>query len=206
MSAEKDIVYLYIFDANDGRTTNEKIIIAVEEYAKLYGISVLSNPEVHRTPKGKPYIAGDTNIGVSVSHSGEWFVCALTDGNVGVDIEQHQAEEPNQISETENRFLQIAGRFFHPQETAFIAQDPLHRFYMIWTAKECYVKYTGTGMDETLGDHSVISATYHGVRAEALPKEWTNEEVYFRQMSYESEYTVSICKANAFDIEIKKMK
>lgn len=42
---------------------------------------------VCRTSEGKPYFA-DHAIEFSLSHSGEWAVCALSDAPVGVDVER----------------------------------------------------------------------------------------------------------------------
>ena len=39
-----------------------------------------------RTSEGKPYFAEET-VEFSLSHSGEWAVCALSDSAVGVDVE-----------------------------------------------------------------------------------------------------------------------
>lgn len=47
------------------------------------------DPSAHpfcRTPEGKPYLAGSP-VEISLSHSGSWAVCALSDAPVGVDIE-----------------------------------------------------------------------------------------------------------------------
>lgn len=208
MNLEQDIVFLYIFDANDSRSTDEKIIISVMEYAKANKIPELSSPVVLRTKRGKPYIAGDTGVGVSVSHSGEWFVCALTKGQVGVDIEHHRHIRKKNTSENEERFKQIAKRFFHPDEAAFVEQDPLNRFYKVWTAKESYVKYTGTGMDETFGDHSVIGSEIFDAEASQMENsvEWKSEGVCFKQMPYGDGYTLCVCRTNIFEIKINCMK
>ena len=205
---EQDIVFLYFFDANDGRSTEEKIVSAAKQYAKANRISTLFDPVIHRTKAGKPYIAGHTEIGVSVSHSGDWFVCALTEGNVGVDIEQHKRAQKNGQAEIEERFVQIAKRFFHPEEAAYVAQSPMCRFYMVWTAKESYVKYTGTGMNETFGERSVVSAQAMDEKSyrEGLPIGWIGEDVCFKQMLYEKEYTLCVCKENTFDIEFIGMR
>ena len=40
-----------------------------------------------RTPEGKPYFAQGT-VEFSLSHSGEWAVCVLSNSAVGVDVEQ----------------------------------------------------------------------------------------------------------------------
>jgi phosphopantetheine--protein transferase-like protein len=204
MILEQDIVFLYFFDANDSRSTDEKIVAAAALYANTNKIPTLSDPVVHRTERGKPYIAGESGIGVSVSHSGEWVVCALTEGKVGVDIEHHRQSGENNISKIEERFSQIAKRFFHPDEAEFVKEDPHRRFYKIWTAKESYVKYTGTGMDETFGEHSVLSPVL--IESESRMQDnsfcWKSEDVYFRQMPYKEEYTLCVCKANKFDIKI----
>ena len=208
MISERDTVFLCFFAADDSRTTEEKIVAAIGEYAKARNISALSHPVVRRTERGKPYIAGDTGIGVSVSHSGDWFVCALTEGNVGVDIEQHRQAGEHLLSAISKRFTQIAKRFFHPQEAAFVEQDPLGRFHMIWTAKESYVKYTGTGMDETFGEYCVFPTvpgeekTYR----QGLHAEWESGGLFFRQMSCMNGYTLCVCRTKPFDVQIQCMK
>ena len=91
---------------------------------------------------GKPHllIKGDSNEGsalsglhFSLSHSGDYAVCAVNDAPVGVDIEVIGKEAEN-----------IARRFFAPEELEYI--HDAESFYHIWSLKESFMKITGLGM------------------------------------------------------------
>ena len=54
----------------------------------------------------------------------------------------------------------MAARFFTTEEQEFIFQQPElaeERFYQVWTAKESYLKYLGTGLTKSLSSFSAIS-------------------------------------------------
>ena len=99
-----------------------------------------SAPEYAADENGKPYLPGGGRH-FNLSHSGTYALCALSGREVGCDIEA--------VAETDA--LEIAGRFFCPEEAADIAaaasrEDRLVRFYRYWTLKESYLKATGPGM------------------------------------------------------------
>ena len=88
---------------------------------------------------GKPFLR-DSNISVSISHSGTYVLCAAADRAVGCDIEQIKPVD-----------LKIAKRFFCPEEYADIVSAPTPEaqtalFYRYWTLKESFMKVTGLGM------------------------------------------------------------
>lgn len=89
---------------------------------------------------GKPYLVSEPNIQFSLSHSGNWAVCALSSEAVGVDIEQRQTGRRD-----------IASRFFHREEISYLNSlrlfDREDAFYSLWTLKESFVKTTGHGLD-----------------------------------------------------------
>ncbi len=94
---------------------------------------------------GKPYSTGRPDISYNISHSRSLAVGALLTGGageVGVDVEFVDRENVN-------RHRRIAGRFFSERERAELAgaEDTALAFYLIWTRKESYLKYTGTGFD-----------------------------------------------------------
>ncbi len=65
---------------------------------------------------------------ISLSHSGEWVVCAVAPaGKIGVDIQQHRGNL---------RARDIAKSYFSADETAWLADQPLASFYELWTLKE----------------------------------------------------------------------
>ena len=67
----------------------------------------------------------------------------------------------------------LAKRFFTAEEQQFILEEPEginERFYRIWTGKESYLKYLGTGLTKPLGSFSVLSPEIAPmVKTEYLP-------------------------------------
>jgi phosphopantetheinyl transferase len=86
---------------------------------------------VRRLENGKPYIAGGPHF--SVSHSGDWVILAVSEENVGCDIEFINADRDTDL---------VARRAFQPKEIEAVKED-VKMFYRVWTAKESYVKMTG---------------------------------------------------------------
>ena len=90
---------------------------------------------------GAPYIKGH-DVYISISHSGEYAVCAVSDVPVGIDIEELRPAS-----------MRVARGTFSDAETEYLGCDndepddaALGRFYEIWTAKEAYAKMKGTGI------------------------------------------------------------
>ena len=88
---------------------------------------------------GKPCLVAQPGVHFSLSHSGAWAVCAVSDHPVGVDIERR---EPGRRD--------IAARYFHREEVRYLDSLPLYRredaFYSLWVLKEAFVKATGRGL------------------------------------------------------------
>lgn len=109
-----------------------------------------------RTDKGgKPYfflhdekmIAAFPSVYFSVSHSGDWWSCLFSDGNVGLDIEARRYIK---------NYEAIAKRFFTYGEHQYVLDHGLEGFFQIWVRKEAYLKYTGKGISGGLSTFSVI--------------------------------------------------
>jgi 4'-phosphopantetheinyl transferase len=78
----------------------------------------------------------------NVSHSHDYWVIAIAhNGPIGVDIEDKSRPV---------NFLEIAKRFFSPEEYAFLSAsvEPKEVFWRYWTAKEALVKASGKGIVE----------------------------------------------------------
>jgi len=106
---------------------------------------------VARTDSGKPYIEGSEDFHFNLSHSGRYVVIAYGDTEVGVDVQQHGS-----VSDME----EIARSLFAPDEQEYIRQNTLEaerRFYEIWTRKESYLKYIGTGLHRDMRSFSVLA-------------------------------------------------
>lgn len=91
-------------------------------------------PALFHGSRGKPYLAGSENVFFSLSHTGNWVVCAVADQEVGVDA---QVLTPYRDK--------VAKRCFTPAELDWVDGDDT-RFTRLWSLKEAYLKYTGFGL------------------------------------------------------------
>ena len=89
---------------------------------------------------GKPYLSvPNDHLYVNWSHSGEYVLCAVSDREIGVDIQENQKEpKPS-----------LVRRVLQPEEREHYERVPAEEqrmlFYRYWTIKESFLKATGTG-------------------------------------------------------------
>ena len=97
--------------------------------------------EIKIEERGKPYFQDRSLPRFSISHSGEYVVCALSKHEVGCDIQIMEGKDSD-------RTLKIGKRFFSEREFLDMerAEDPQDYFYRIWTIKESYIKALGEGL------------------------------------------------------------
>lgn len=121
--------------------TDALISKAVEE-------CVVGDFSVVRSPKGKPLITGVTNseIHVSVSHCLDTFACIISNFNCGIDIQNSR----------NINYLKVAERFYDASEIEYVKKNGKEGFYKLWTRKEAYAKYMGTGIIEVLRGTNVL--------------------------------------------------
>ena len=102
----------------------------------------ISENDIQRSEKGKPYIDG-SDIFFSISHCDGLAVCVLSDKPVGVDC-----ESVRKVSTA------VMKRCFGSIESDYVnnSEDRNIAFTRIWTLKESYVKMTGDGVSSSLTD------------------------------------------------------
>ena len=113
------MITLYLAKTSEGRAFAERIL---RERHK-------TTAPVKETEHGKPYLEGNP-LYFNLSHSGGMIALAVSDHEVGVDLQQRSDVPPavrRRLSEQENQ------------------ED----FFRLWTAKEAYVKFLG----ETLASY-----------------------------------------------------
>ncbi|MBR0535141.1 MAG: 4'-phosphopantetheinyl transferase superfamily protein [Clostridia bacterium] len=102
------------------------------------------------TSQGKPYVE-DRPIHFNISHCEDYVVCAVNEKEIGIDIEK--IRDVN---------LSIAERFFTHSEREYLnngdTADKNKRFFEIWTAKEAYLKWLGSGITDELSKLDVPQA------------------------------------------------
>lgn len=90
------------------------------------------NIEITKDEYGKPFIK-NSNKYLSISHSGDYAVCAVSDRPIGIDIEKHRDIN-----------IKTALKFCNDAELEYIYKlDTNTRFFEIWTAKEAAFKLNG---------------------------------------------------------------
>ncbi len=126
-----------------------------------------SAASVPHTPKSRVLICAPAYKGpgnprarfFNLSHAGHYAVLAISDREIGVDIE-----------EIRRSHIDVARHFFHPAEQAFLFSAPEDAqpdlFCDIWTRKEACIKAIGAGLSYPLTDFSVADDS--GFPAEIL--------------------------------------
>lgn len=165
-------IHIYFFKEDDGLSREDRLLRAAEYYfgsemdnafactaeaGKRPGVFVDRKLlQIEKTPLGKPYFPNFPQLFLSISHSGAYWVCALSPVEVGVDIQEHAMRKSETRQEATVRFAKMAHRFFHPVEAKFVATESIYRFFGVWAARESFVKYTGLGIDASFARYCVI--------------------------------------------------
>ena len=108
----------------------------------------IENPAFKIDKYGKAYISNYENIYFNLSHSGKLVACAISDTEVGVDVEYNDSAID----------LNIAKNYFYNSEYENImkAENPSDEFFKYWVLKESYMKYTGLGFNLLLDSFEII--------------------------------------------------
>lgn len=96
---------------------------------------------------GKPCLVEPDGLFFNLSHSGDYTAVAVSDGEVGCDIQQIKPAD-----------LRVARRFYSEEEREAVesaGEGAEELFYRIWTAKESYLKALGVGLNRLLASFSV---------------------------------------------------
>ena len=135
---------------------------------------------------GKPYLANRPGTFFSITHSDKWVFLAVSDGEIGID-----AQAPRKVCP------RLAARSTSPEELAWVKLNTEPHFTRLWTMKEAYLKYTGTG----------LSVPIRGVTISVPPIDGHDKQndCYWSLLSYEG-IPLSICSNRTIkDISVKSL-
>lgn len=185
-----------ILPAEKGRATDDAVRLAAK---RALGEDI---GEIARSERGKPYFPQRQDLFLSVSHSGDYFVCAFAPCEIGVDLQEIKHARGETPESAPPRFKKMAARFFHPKEAAYLESDTYLRFFRIWTAKEAYVKLTGQGIDNDFASLCILPE--EGVLPEmnSGSASWQAREKCFWQVDIISGYSFCICSESAHTYNI----
>jgi phosphopantetheinyl transferase (holo-ACP synthase) len=127
--------------------------------------------KIETEKRGKPYFADHGDTAFSVSDCAGLTAVCFDRTRVGIDLQEHRRGRRDTEERLLSRCLSIAARAFHADENSYVkaasASDPgeaVRRFFCIWSAKEAYVKYTGSGIDDYFSKFSVLPNACESVR------------------------------------------
>lgn len=126
---------------------------------------------INKSRYGKPYLAENDDIHFSVSHSNEYWICAVASSQIGVDIEFIKNID----------YGIIMNHFFSHYEKEYVRNIGTKAFFEIWCKKESYSKLLGLGLQIPFGSFDVFSI-------ETL--------VNFVPIHFFSDYTCILCGYN----------
>ena len=156
---------------------------------------------VKRSPSGKPFLSERENVEFSVTHTTDWWICAVGDaefGAVGIDAEKRIRRVRKPIS--------LGRRFFSAEEAELLERLPAEKaerlFLQIWVRKEAFLKYTGAGLAGGMYSFSSVSAGADGeiYLRKKITAEDTTVEFLTADIS-EDLYVVLCCRAGMKDRE-----
>lgn len=120
-----------IFISENNIRSNELLKNILKDYYNII------NPVIIKNDSGKPYLK-DLDLYYNISHSKDLLVIAFNETEIGVDIEYH-----NNL----RRFEKLVNHyFFNDEQLIYDKTKSLDYFYLIWTKKESYSKFIGTGI------------------------------------------------------------
>lgn len=142
---------------------------------------------------GKLYLPGVDDFFFSLSHSGTYAACVVSDVPVGVDIQLKKATKAN-----------LAKRFFREEEAAKIERQPLEKrdemFFRYWTGKESYLKLKGTGI---LGR---MDSFFVDLDEKRIIDNYNHKEIYLKEYTCLEDYFISVaCYSKNFAMFVKKI-
>lgn len=131
-------------------------------------------PEIEKGAHGKPYFK-ESDIYFNISHTDALQAVAIGKSEVGVDIEK--IRDVN---------LKVASRFTKEEYDYVMEAESSNRFFEIWTKKEAYLKFKGTGISGGLNSFNVFE----------IPEKINTFII--------DGYVISVCSEKEFEIEVVK--
>lgn len=136
-----------VMSFSDRRMKNQSLAAGVILSAALQYSGYSADIELTYNAFGKPALVSPENVFFNLSHSEGKVLCALSDKEVGCDIQKVNGAN----------YRKIMGRFT-PREQALIdgaGDNARDMFFRIWAVKESYLKALGAGFSRPLDSFGI---------------------------------------------------
>lgn len=153
----------------------------IRSLASSYLVNSLSNEPLLFNDMGKPFFENGPYF--NISHSGKYIVMAVSDKEVGVDIEENVEKNMSSLI-----------RIFNEAEAKMIKEHA--DFYYLWCAKESLIKCIGSSISHV---KEIPSLPLNGL------KTYKGNDYQSKTFVYEK-HIVSITRESKEEFEIKMEK
>lgn len=112
------------------------LVYLLFRYGLIKDYQLTEIPNVEKSREGKPFMPDYPHICFNFTHCNRAVACGFSDGPVGVDVQHISCYKSS-----------VAKYFMTPEEhTGALVGDKDRNFTLLWTQKESYGKYLGTGI------------------------------------------------------------
>ncbi|MGI6751214.1 MAG: 4'-phosphopantetheinyl transferase family protein [Anaerovoracaceae bacterium] len=181
-------IRIYYCKMDTDLSKSEKLHLAANLYLKEKSCPPTDVKTVHKNKWGKPYFPNSPQVNFSISHSGDYWICGFSQAPLGLDLQEHRKGD----------YARLSQRFFHPLEDIFLKGGNYEDFFSLWTAKESYVKYIGTGFIKESSSFSVIDN-------ESLIAMGKMERVTFKHLTFIAGYSLCVCSKRIDEVKISSL-
>lgn len=146
---------------------------------------------------GKPFIKNMIDFKYNITHSGKWVAIVYGNTDAGIDVERIQIGRE-----------EIADFCYSEQEKLFIynkagKDEQIKQFTKLWTMKESYIKFLGTGFSTNLDSFSINALEGVVTSNDGEVK----KDIKVRSIQFDTDYYLSICSMeDEFCIQIIKLE
>lgn len=167
----------------------------------LNGLNIdLDTLKISYKENKKPYFENE-NIYFNLSHSNTKVMCAISNKEIGCDVEA--------INNDKKDIIKIAKKYFTNNEYDFIISaqnedEQIKRFFRLWTLKESFIKNVGLGLLMPLNSFNIEFSNNKPVLHQSV----NNNTYYLYELFLDKLYSYSFCslsneKPNIKQIDIK---
>ena len=161
------------------------------DYALLNVGIKKKNLNISYGENGKPYLTDYTDVFFNISHSGNFAVCAVSQKEIGCDIEK-----------TDEINLKTAERYFQKSEYDAIMSENdetanREMFFRYWTLKESFIKLIGKGLALPLDAFQIKldgeNISLNIPDADISKFNTPIENIFFKEFNCVNNYKCSVC-------------
>ena len=154
----------------------------VRSLASSYLVNKLSKEPLQFNDMGKPFFENGPCF--NISHSGQYIIMAVSNKDIGVDIEENKEKDMSPLI-----------RIFNEAEAKMIKEHA--DFYYLWCAKESLIKCIGSSINRI---KEIPALPFNGVKS-------FNGKHYYVKTFIEDKHIISITRLSdePFDVKIERI-